>query len=339
MEKRERRGGCDGVCTRRPKSWRVLSALGVVGVEKSEEEKRKIWGCEEAARGRGWALFLELRLFRSWRGKTGALTTSKQSRTQGKFCSAKRRIKTPGLTGWQAQPAPRNGNGSPKGGTKGGGWREGGGWRRGRMGKHDERRERNMTWKRRMDIGDGRIDRALQPLKGEERGKAGCRWSQATARMGRMEWHGMAWLGDKRRELDAWLAQTTTPEVSLAAGNGLDGLCDAGRPGVASGGCMTRKASPDAVTMYSAETEERWKPGARKGNAMVRDAKGERDPGGQGGQSDSVVSRGSNRGSLLSSAISGTRLQNRAAQVLSGFLAPPKHRAVRAWLLRCDRDS
>lgn len=33
MQRRERGGGCDGVCTRHPKSWWVLGVLGALGVE------------------------------------------------------------------------------------------------------------------------------------------------------------------------------------------------------------------------------------------------------------------------------------------------------------------
>lgn len=82
----------------------------------------------------------------------------------------------------------------------------------------------------------------------------------AKRRPGWEEWSGMAWHGMGMKDgnwMHGWSKQQRPRYLSQLATAKMD--LQRRTTGSASGGCMTRKASPDAVTMYSAETEERWK--------------------------------------------------------------------------------
>jgi hypothetical protein len=85
MKKRETDGGRDGFCTLRPKSRWVLSVVVLRG-EAGEEEKRNFGGLRKRRGNDGDGLcFGTFLLFRCWRGKTGALTTSGPVTDGGKF--------------------------------------------------------------------------------------------------------------------------------------------------------------------------------------------------------------------------------------------------------------
>jgi hypothetical protein len=143
----------------------------VLGVERREEKKRKIWGARRRKRRRGWALFLDLHYFAAGRAKTGALTTSAPSRTHGNFI-LERRIKTPGRVAGQARLA------LPKGVQGAGRWAGGeSGGDRPKWGNTNGEDGRGMETPdgigdgnggMGMGMGRGRIDRAERRAQGME---------------------------------------------------------------------------------------------------------------------------------------------------------------------------
>jgi hypothetical protein len=275
--------------------------VGCVGSGKERGEEEENLGCEAAKETTGMGSVFGPSLFRSWRAKTGALTTSAPSRTQGNFI-LERRIKTPGRVAGQARLA------LPKGVQGAGRWVGGGEWRGPAPNGETRTAKMGAAWKRRMELGmgmdwgDGDGTGALTDQSAEP-GNGAKRWARQEGEGDRDGDGGR----DKRRK---WIQSTLQSGRKHVARPQASSWCRMG--------CVIR--TPWSMTchafavMYSAESDMTagWNPEA--------EMRGQRRKG-ESGRSSSAASNRIARGSFCHQRrrAAETRLHKPSAR----FLAPP----------------